>query len=60
MILDLGIKPYYSTDRGDLYHADCLDILPLIPDKTVDLVLTDPPYGIGVYANGTMGGGRIG
>lgn len=47
MILDLGIKPYYSTDRGELYHADCLDILPKIPDKTVDLVLTDPPYGIG-------------
>jgi site-specific DNA-methyltransferase (adenine-specific) len=47
MILDLGIKPYYSTDRGDLYHADCLDILPKIPDKAVDLVLTDPPYGIG-------------
>jgi hypothetical protein len=38
-IIDLGIKPYYSTSRGDLYHADCLDILPSI-DK-VDLVLTD-------------------
>lgn len=47
MILDLGIKPYYSTSRGDLYNADCLDVLPLIPDKAVDLVLTDPPYGIG-------------
>lgn len=28
--------------------ADCLDILKRLPDKCVDLVLTDPPYGIGV------------
>lgn len=27
--------------------ADCLDILKQLPDKCVDLVLTDPPYGIG-------------
>lgn len=40
------IKPYYESSRGKLYHADCLDVLPLIPDKSVDLVLTDPPYNI--------------
>ena len=28
-----------------LYHNDCLEILPTIPDKSIDLVLTDPPYG---------------
>ena len=27
--------------------ADCLDILKQLPDKCIDLVLTDPPYGIG-------------
>lgn len=27
-------------------HGDCLDILKLMPDKCVDLVLTDPPYGM--------------
>jgi site-specific DNA-methyltransferase (adenine-specific) len=42
MILDLGIKPYYSTTRGDLYNADCLDLLPRI-DK-VDCIITSPPY----------------
>jgi len=26
--------------------GDCLKILPQIPNKSVDLVLTDPPYGI--------------
>lgn len=29
-----------------IINADCLDILRQLPDKCVDLVLTDPPYGI--------------
>lgn len=32
---------------GKITCADCLDILRALPDKCVDLVLTDPPYGIG-------------
>lgn len=28
-----------------IINADCLDILRRLPDKCVDLVLTDPPYG---------------
>ena len=30
----------------DLRHGDCLDIMPTIPDASVDMVLTDLPYGI--------------
>jgi len=30
-----------------LYHGDCLNALPKIPDNSIDLVLTDPPYNIG-------------
>lgn len=26
--------------------GDCFDILPYVPDKSVDLVLCDPPYGV--------------
>ncbi len=28
-----------------LHHGDCLDILPTLPDKSVDAVICDPPYG---------------
>jgi DNA modification methylase len=28
----------------DLRHGDCLEILPTIEDKSVDLILTDLPY----------------
>ena len=31
--------------------ADCIEILRALPDKCVDLVLTDPPYGIGISKN---------
>ena len=28
-----------------LLHGDCLEILPTLPDKSVDMILTDLPYG---------------
>lgn len=30
-----------------LYNADCMDIMRDIPDKSFDLAIVDPPYGIG-------------
>ena len=39
------MTPYYETKLGKLYHGDCLEIMPEL--EPVDLVLTDPPYGIG-------------
>ena len=32
--------------------GDCLEVMKGIPDKAVDLVLTDPPYGIGLKYDG--------
>jgi DNA modification methylase len=42
-------KPYYDQEGITIYHADCRDILPHL--EPVDLVLTDPPYGINYIAN---------
>jgi site-specific DNA-methyltransferase (adenine-specific) len=30
-----------------VYQGDCLDVMPTLPDKSVDLIVTDPPYNIG-------------
>ena len=30
----------------NLINGDCLEVMKTIPDKSIDLVLTDPPYGI--------------
>lgn len=36
-----------------LYQGDCLEIMRDIPDDSVDLVLTDPPYMINTKSTGT-------
>ena len=35
---------YFQDDAVVIYHADCREILPLISNKSIDLVLTSPPY----------------
>lgn len=37
--------------ENKIINADCLDILKQLPDKCIDLVLTDPPYGINANKN---------
>jgi DNA modification methylase len=40
--------PYYEQDGITIYHGDCREVLPSL--EPVDLVLTDPPYGIAAGA----------
>ena len=40
------MKPYYEDDAVTIYHGDCRDIVPQL--GRFDLLLTDPPYGIGI------------
>jgi DNA modification methylase len=60
IIEQVGIEPYHREEAGVIYCGDCRDILPLMPK--VDLVLTDPPYGIGIIggskAFGSIGGSK--
>ncbi len=39
------MKPYFERNGIVIYHADARDELPALVDGSVDLVLTDPPYG---------------
>jgi len=43
------VKPYFERDGITLFHGDCREILPGL--GKVDLLLTDPPYGIGEARN---------
>ena len=40
-------KPLHIADGGGsaLFQGDCLDIMPLIPDNSIDMILCDLPYG---------------
>ena len=37
---------YYDRDGITIYNADCRDVLPYLEPGSIDLVLTDPPYGV--------------
>ena len=38
-------------DLNKIYCGDCLDLMKNMPDKSIDLVLTDPPFGISFKSN---------
>lgn len=40
------------------YNMDCLEGMKLIPDKSIDLAICDPPYGIGYDAQAEKNGGN--
>lgn len=48
------MSTYYKEKRVRLYNDDCLKILKLIPDNSIDLILTDPPYNIAKYSTGNI------
>lgn len=50
------MKPYYQDKHCTIYHGDCREILPHL--EPVDLVLTDPPYGIGEAAGKNKSRGK--
>lgn len=49
------VEPYYDQDGITIYNADCREVLPQL--GTFDLLLTDPPYGIGADKM-TLGNGK--
>jgi DNA modification methylase len=40
------LSQYKTIKPSSVLCADCMDVLPLIPDKSVNLILCDPPYGM--------------
>lgn len=38
------MKPYFKTQLGKLYCGDALEVLKKLPDESVDVVITSPPY----------------
>jgi len=40
------LKPYYKTEYGKAYLGDTLDIIKHIPNNSINLVLTSPPFAL--------------
>lgn len=43
-----------KSKRYTLIQGDCMNYLSQIPDKSIDLILTDPPYNIAQYSTGNI------
>lgn len=41
-----GFKPYYTSSLGAAYLHDSLEILRALPDNSVNVVVTSPPYAL--------------
>jgi DNA modification methylase len=54
------IAPYYQDKLITIYNADSRDVLPQLKLRSVDMILTDPPYGVKyVPKSGVNAGERI-
>lgn len=49
------MNPYYQDEAVTIYHGDCREIAPTLGH--FDLLLTDPPYGLGSDSHATRLGG---
>jgi DNA modification methylase len=56
--LTVGFEPFFETTKGLVFHEDSLEVLKKIPDGSVNLVFTSPPYALHfkkAYGNESQG-----
>lgn len=41
------VSPFFTSKHGALFDADCLSVLPLLRDNSIDTVFADPPFNLG-------------
>jgi site-specific DNA-methyltransferase (adenine-specific) len=46
-----GIEPFASGDGWAIYQGDCREVVKAMRRNTVDLLVTDPPYGVAFQSN---------
>jgi site-specific DNA-methyltransferase (adenine-specific) len=37
---------YKTNDKATLFEGDCLEVLPTLPERSVDMIFADPPYNL--------------
>ena len=37
---------FYKNDRITLYEGNCLEVLPTLPERSIDTIFADPPYNL--------------
>ena len=55
IIFDKNNPPKFEDMINQVICGDCLEVMKHIPNKSIDLVLTDPPYIVGAKGRGLAG-----
>lgn len=50
------LVPYYEDESCVLYHGDCLEVMADLGENITDIVVTSPPYNMGLVSGG---GGKL-
>jgi site-specific DNA-methyltransferase (adenine-specific) len=45
-------RPYFSDGQVSLHFGDCLAVMASLPDESVDITVTSPPYNMGLQPGG--------
>jgi len=53
------MKPYYQDEWVQIFHGDCREILPQLPNDSLDLGATSPPYNTGGDFHTMVAGKRV-
>ena len=52
---NISFRDKFGEERklefNNFYCVDCMEVLKLMPDKSIDLCIVDPPYGININMN---------
>jgi len=43
-----------GDEMSEVLQGDCLELMKSMPDKSIDLIITDPPYGLGIAKKGSL------
>lgn len=46
-LMSKPVKPFFISPYGALFDGDCVKILPLLNNDTIDTVFADPPFNLG-------------
>ncbi len=56
--IDKDIKADYETENLMLFNRDSLEVLEAIPNNSIDMVISDPPYKISRRGGGKQKQGK--
>ena len=57
--LEEKFSPYYRAENVTLYNEDCFNVLRMIPENSIDMIFSDPPYMLSNNGTTCQNGKRV-